>query len=43
MDALGTSMAGSPIGTPVARVAAGSRPAAGAATSVFVVVFPHSL
>jgi len=37
--ALGTAI----VGAPVARVAAGSRPAVGATSSVFVVVFPHSL
>jgi len=39
VGALGTSLPGSP----VARFAAGSVPATGTSTSVFVVVFPHSL
>ena len=39
VGALGTTMTGAPI----ARFAAGTRPATGAAASVFVVVFPHSL
>jgi len=39
VGALGTAMTGAP----VARIAAGTRPATGTTTSVFVVVFPHSL
>ena len=39
VGALGTTLPG----TPVAHFAAGSVPASGTSTSVFVVVFPHSL